>query len=624
MRYFSYFRMSKRNQPLTEKELNEFWENFTGFESDDDTDSDEDSLEDPVKDAASLPEDDVEDNCSDVEVSDKEENTDTQEQETSDSEDSLPLSLLSALIKKKKNKKMDILWKEKSLQLNEDQLRFTGDTKLTASICKLETPYEFFNYFFSNDLIQQIVCQTNLYAVQKRPERPAVFTEIEIKQYIGIIIYMSIVHMPNTRSYWSEELRFAPVADIMPINRFEKIRQYIHFNDNQTFIPRDQPGHDRLHKIRPVVTHLNKKFQSIALEQHLSIDEQMCSTKVKHYMKQYMPMKPHKWGFKFFVLAGVSGFAYKFEIYTGQEKLERLDEEPDLGVTSSIVLRLARCIPRHKNYILYHDNYYTALRLMVHLAREGIYSLGTIRRNRLPNCKLPTEASLKNAPRGACYEYVATVDGVDISSIIWKDNKYVTLISSFVGKNPISQVKRFDRKEKKNIEVDCPNIITEYNRHMGGVDLLDSLMGRNKISIKSRKWYMRLFYHLIDMILVNSWLLYKRAKIEQGEVGKILNQVEFRTQVAYHLCNLRSSQCKRGRPSSLEIDIAEKRKRGPVKHVPPKEVRTDQTSHWPIHQETKMRCKLPKCKGFTRIKCEKCGLELCLNKNNNCFKNFHK
>lgn len=42
--------------------------------------------------------------------------------------------------------------------------------------------------------------------------------------------------MANTRSFMSEELRFSPIVDIMPVNKFER---YIHFNDNQTFIPRD-------------------------------------------------------------------------------------------------------------------------------------------------------------------------------------------------------------------------------------------------------------------------------------------------------------------------------------------------------------------------------------------------
>lgn len=73
-------------------------------------------------------------------------------------------------------------------------------------------------------------------------------------------------------------------------------------------LPKDHPGHDRLYKIRLVVETLKNKFCSIPLEESLSIDEQLCSTKARHYLKQYMPMKPHKWGYKLFVLSGVSGF----------------------------------------------------------------------------------------------------------------------------------------------------------------------------------------------------------------------------------------------------------------------------------------------------------------------------
>lgn len=608
--------MSK-NEFLSNADLAEYWENFTGLSDDGCEESDTDSIADP----SFLPEEEhIADNESDAPSEVEENDNDAQ----FDDEDDLPLSAFLAPKPGKGPMTKNFEWKSRGLELNEDQLRFRGDVELPDEVLSLEKPYEFFNYFFPKELITSIVQETNLYAVQTKPERPPYFTENDIKQYLGIIIFTSLVHMPNLRSFWSKDLRFAPVADVMPVNVFEKIRRFIHFANNETFIPRDQPGHDRLHKIRPLVDFFNNKFSSVPLEQHLSIDEQMCSTKVRHYMKQYMPMKPHKWGFKFFVMSGVSGFAYKFEIYTGQDKNDLPANQPNLGVTSNLVLRLANIIPRQQNYVLYHDNYYTALPLMVHLAKEGIYSLGTIRRNRIPNNKLPTEATLKKAARGTSHEFVATIDGVDVSSVIWKDNKYVTLASSFAGRNPITKVKRFDRKEKKTVEVDCPHVITEYNRHMGGVDLLDSFMGRYKIQLKSRKWYMRIFYHLLDLVLVNSWLLYKRALSKKQPGCKLKNQAEFRAEVANYLCAVGSVATKRGRPSSsLQNDIDEKRKRGPMKHVPPMEVRADQIGHWPVIQEAKMRCKYPKCKGFTHTKCEKCGVDLCFNKNNNCFKNFH-
>ena len=39
-------------------------------------------------------------------------------------------------------------------------------------------------------------------------------------------------------------------------------------------------------------------------------------------MKQYLPKKPHKWGFKVWARAGISGIIYDFEIYTGKENEE--------------------------------------------------------------------------------------------------------------------------------------------------------------------------------------------------------------------------------------------------------------------------------------------------------------
>ncbi|KAJ8926143.1 hypothetical protein NQ314_021516 [Rhamnusium bicolor] len=104
-------------------------------------------------------------------------------------------------------------------------------------------------------------------------------------------------------------------------------------------------------------------MSSIPLEHCLSIDEQICSTKARHYMRQYLPKKPHKWGFKFFVLCGVSGFAYNLELYSGQEndKINKLDNEPDLGESSNVVVRLCRVVPKNMNHRIYFDNYYTAI-----------------------------------------------------------------------------------------------------------------------------------------------------------------------------------------------------------------------------------------------------------------------
>lgn len=59
------------------------------------------------------------------------------------------------------------------------------------------------------------------------------------------------------------------------------------------------------------------------------------------------------------------GYAHKFEVYSGQENTEKLTDEPDLGSTGNIVVRLLRGVPRKQNHIIYFDNFYTSLPLVV-------------------------------------------------------------------------------------------------------------------------------------------------------------------------------------------------------------------------------------------------------------------
>jgi hypothetical protein len=48
-------------------------------------------------------------------------------------------------------------------------------------------------------------------------------------------------------------------------------------------LPVENPEHDRLHKIRPLITHLQEKFKSIPLEENLSINKQICLTKSQSF-----------------------------------------------------------------------------------------------------------------------------------------------------------------------------------------------------------------------------------------------------------------------------------------------------------------------------------------------------
>lgn len=74
---------------------------------------------------------------------------------------------------------------------------------------------------------------------------------------------MSIVHVPNCRSYLSENIGNNVIKNCMSINIFENIKRFLHFNDNSLAVSCNHENHDRLHKIRPIVEFLKNKFSSL-------------------------------------------------------------------------------------------------------------------------------------------------------------------------------------------------------------------------------------------------------------------------------------------------------------------------------------------------------------------------
>ena len=53
-----------------------------------------------------------------------------------------------------------------------------------------------------------------------------------------------------------------------------------------------------------------------------------------------------------------------------------------------------------------------------------------------------------------------------------------------------------------------PELIVQYNSHMGGVDLMDFWLSIYRPRIRSRKWYWPLFSWVVGVSLIASWKLW--------------------------------------------------------------------------------------------------------------------
>lgn len=98
---------------------------------------------------------------------------------------------------------------------------------------------------FFGDITSDIVEETNIYSVEKLG-RSINVTEKDIEEFIAIHIIIGVVKMPSYLDYWSSQLRYLRVAEIMPLKKYQQIRRFMHFTKNS------EESTDRFHKIRPV------------------------------------------------------------------------------------------------------------------------------------------------------------------------------------------------------------------------------------------------------------------------------------------------------------------------------------------------------------------------------------
>ncbi|GBN96878.1 hypothetical protein AVEN_98850-1 [Araneus ventricosus] len=182
----------------------------------------------------------------------------------------------------------------------------------------------------------------------------------------------------------------------------------------------------------------------------------------------------------------------------------------------------------------------------------------------------------------------------------------------------MDKAKRFSHATKSLVEIARPNSVRIYNLHMGGVDLMDSLVAHYRHSQRNKRWYMRIFYHLMNVAVVNACLLWRKDGRETNDL------LEFKSSIASALIYTGSSLIpkKKGRPSSSASPCTEstikKRKLSNVS----KELRFDNGKHYPKKSEGKfaLKCKNESCKSKTRYICGRCNVNLCPE----CFEEFHE
>uniref|UniRef100_A0A673BR56 PiggyBac transposable element-derived protein domain-containing protein n=1 Tax=Sphaeramia orbicularis TaxID=375764 RepID=A0A673BR56_9TELE len=354
------------------------------------------------------------------------------------------------------------------------------------------TPIVYFMMFFTLDLLQHFVDQTNRYAEQYpashnlRPRSrahqwiPATVTEM--KGFIALILNMGIVQLPSIFMYWSTEASIQQTffRRVFRCNRFQLLLKFFHVEDNlqEHYLPRE----------------------------YLAIDESMIGSRGRFCYRQFMPNKRHaRFGVKLWLLVeSASKYCMQFFVYCGR----RYDPAPPEGQGYDVVIRLLRVSNLlNRSYHVVVDSFFCSHRLASALFAFGTYLTGTIRKNR----DIPAAAKVAKPPVGR--------------STYWRNGQ--SLLVAFREK--ASKVVRVlsTCAEARNVN-NKPMVIADiYNPHMCGVDVHDQQLYVYHDERKTVKVWKKATFNILSRMLLNAYQIY----IQNTDDPNPLSQRRFNSSV---------------------------------------------------------------------------------------------
>jgi hypothetical protein len=132
-------------------------------------------------------------------------------------------------------------------------------------------PMDYLSLFFSDELLNNIVVETNRYARQKILELQLTPRSIwsswsdvsvpEMKAFLGLIINMGLVSLPDIKDYWSSEwiTQIQFFGDVMSRDRFQQLFWMMHVGNDTT--EESSRAIKRTKKVHGVIEYIEKRFQ---------------------------------------------------------------------------------------------------------------------------------------------------------------------------------------------------------------------------------------------------------------------------------------------------------------------------------------------------------------------------
>ena len=478
---------------------------------------------------------------------------------------------------------------------------------------------DFFRLFFTDEIMADLVKHTNTYAWANICKKKSYAdssgawqetTVAEMEKFIAALIYQGIVKVPTHQRYWSTKTLYHGLwaREMMSFNRFKALLAMLHVVD----IAGEKAG-DKLRKVSPFINHFKERCTSLFQPDiNIAVDERLVKSKHRSGIRQYIKNKPVKFGIKLWVVADShTGYTCDFNVYAGKTA----NKENNFGLGYTTVMELCTKF-LGQGYNVFFDNFYTSPKLVKDLYESNTPSCGTITMNRkgFPDSMKDGKTWARKLDRGSMRW---KRDGPCLA-VQWKDNKLVTMLSSIDSANEFIEVKRKVKVDDKweNVLIRQPKCIQRYNRFMNAVDRSDQYLAKYNLLHKCVRWWKTLFFHMIDISLVNGFIIFQQYRKAHPELEALCRPskygvLEYREAVIRQLIGLKEID----NPPVYKSSNSSKSHSG------------CHSGHLPEFTDIKRNCKLCYMKTKKEKKvfsiCTQCNVYLHVTKENNCFSEWH-
>uniref|UniRef100_A0A8C1T631 PiggyBac transposable element derived 5 n=1 Tax=Cyprinus carpio TaxID=7962 RepID=A0A8C1T631_CYPCA len=329
------------------------------------------------------------------------------------------------------------------------------------------TAMDFFQLFVPDNVIQNMVTQTNMYAkkYQERFGSDEGWTNVtltEMKAFLGYVTSTSVNRCESVLSIWSSGFfSNRSIALKMSQARFEKILKYFHVVAFRS----SQGGSQGLYKIQPFLD---------SLQQSLASSFRPSQTQIYVHLKEG----------------------------PGPDGLDTLKNKPQLH--SLVAKQLCQNLAG-RNAVIFTGPSITSLNLFQEFEKQGIYCCGLLSTRKSDCTGLPQSMLINTeAPQQRGQSNIRMRGNMSIINWYNKGNfRFLT--------NAYSPTKEGVIIKRKSGEIPCPLAVEAFAAHLSYICKYDDKYSKYFIFHKPNKTWQQVFWLTISIAINNAYILYKMS-----------------------------------------------------------------------------------------------------------------